>query len=533
MLKVAAIFKDGMLLQRGTKVSIFGETDLAKIEVSFCGSNYIADIENGRWIAKVETPLEGRELNMQIKGYAKDSVDVDSCLTISDILLGEVWLAGGQSNMELELRNSDNGIQVAEVSSYPDIRFYNVPKHPVLDGELERLEAETSWMNAGNDNCKYMSAVAYYFAVKLHKTLGVPIGIIDCYWGGTSATCWVANGKLDDVPEAKDYLEDWNKVCTDKTDEQFDAEQHKFQTEFDAWCQLTDKIKVENPGIEWSKVEEIAGPCPWNPPRGRKSPYRPYGLYETMVKRVAPYGINGFLYYQAEEDADRASYYSKLNKALIAQWREDFGDYPFYLMQLPMYIGEGQPDDKKWAVLRSEQEKVAKSEENVGITVICDCGELNNIHPTDKETPGTRLALNVLANTYNSDCGLHNCAISDIVWGDETNGLSENECELSFENTYGLLCYKKSDGKSLTAKVAELAQLVEGGEYMDQIYGIEVCDNRGEYYQPKISFVNNKLRLIGHEGCAITAVRYGWFNYGVMNLYSKVGLPVMPFTINK
>lgn len=532
MLKTAAIFKDRMVLQRGTKVAIFGETNLKRVEVSFLGTSYKANIENGRWIAEIETPLSGRGLTLDISGYNDDGQLVGN-ETFKDILLGEVWLAGGQSNMELELRNSDDGIRVAKGSCYPDIRFYNVPKHPVVDEELDRLESETSWMDAGNDNCQYMSAVAYYFAVKIHKTLGVPVGIIDCYWGGTSATCWVDNGKLDDITEANDYLNEWNKVCTEKTDEQFDAEQLKFQTEFDAWCQLTDKIKAENPKVEWSKVEEIAGPCPWNPPRGRKSPYRPYGLYETMVKRVASYTVKGFLYYQAEEDADRAAYYSKLNQALIKQWREDFGEHPFYLMQLPMFIGEGEADDKKWAVLRSEQEKVSKSVKDVGIAVICDCGEFNNIHPTDKETPGTRLALQVLDNTYKSEESLHNCTLSEVIWGDKSSGLATNTCEISFENTYGKLCYKESDGIKLTSKEKELIELVDKTDYTDKIYGIEVTDSSGEYYSPKISFTNNKLKLIGREGEQITGIRYGWFNYGVMNLYSKAGLPVMPFIINK
>ena len=132
MLKTAAIFKDRMVLQRGTKVAIFGETNLKRVEVSFLGTSYKANIENGRWIAEIETPLSGRGLTLDISGYNDDG-QLAGNETFKDILLGEVWLAGGQSNMELELRNSDDGIRVAQESCYPDIRFYNVPKHPVIN----------------------------------------------------------------------------------------------------------------------------------------------------------------------------------------------------------------------------------------------------------------------------------------------------------------------------------------------------------------------------------------------------------------
>lgn len=525
MLKLNAIFKDGMILQRNSSVCVWGESDAEYVEVDFGGAKYPTKADGGRFSVNITTSASDEAMRMIILAKNHPDDEAKERVEINDILLGEVWLAGGQSNMELELQNSLNADEVMRKADYDRIRFYNVPKIPVVGEELIQSEQHTCWKKVRAADCRDMSAVAFYFAKKLYEELNVPIGIIDCYWGGTSATCWVSDKQLESVEKVRDYINEWQQICEEKSDEQFDAELNKFNSEFNAWQDKVNELKADNPQIEWSKINEIAGPCPWNPPRGRKSPYRPFGLYESMISRIVPYGLRGFIYYQGEEDGGRADYYSELNTAVIRQWRRDFGNLPFYITQLPMFIADGAEDDKSWAVLRQQQELCGRLNDDVGVAVICDCGEYDNIHPVDKEIPGNRLALLALLHTYKSDCGRDNMTVS----GSDFNGKS---CELEFANTYGRICCGCSDGKTLTAR-SRREILEDGAVPSGKIFGFEVSGDGEHFHIPSISIKDNKIILSCDNTSEITHVRYGWFNYGVANLYSKEGMPLMPFMITK
>lgn len=525
MIKPGAIFKNGMILQRNSVVSIFGETDCEHIKITFCGDIYNADVSDGRWMASIPTGENTEALSMIIKG--DESAECDNEIVIENILLGEVWLAGGQSNMELELQNSENGSEVMTEADYERIRFYNVPKCSCVDEELLKCESNTSWRCVRSGSCADMSAVAYYFATRLYESLNVPIGIIDCYWGGTSATCWVNQDDLTDVSEVREYLADWAEVTNGKSDEMYEKELEEFNRVFNKWQDDVNKLKKDEPDIEWTRINQILGDCPWPPPRGRKSPFRPYGLYESMIKRVAPYKVRGVIYYQGEEDAERAAFYSKLNEVVIRRWRKDFDDpeMPFYIMQLPMFISNNAVDDGTWGVLRLEQDKCSTENENVGIAVIDDCGEFDNIHPIDKKTPGCRLAEQVLACTYKMNGYYMNMKAA-------TANFVNNLCEIELTNTYGELHYRRSDGQKLTAKGEDV--VIENGAIgRNTIFGFEVINEKGDKYQPDIEAQGDTIRLIGRSGDELKSAQYAMFNYGVANVYSRHGLPLMPFDFKK
>ncbi len=537
MLQAAAIFKDGMILQRMSKIAVFGDTDCESVEVSWGDKSYIAKIEAGHFTAVIDTDDSRDVKTMIIRGKAGG--DKTNEIEIANILLGEVWLDGGQSNMELELQNSLNGMAVVEAADFDDIRFYKVPKYPTVDEGLIECEKSTAWRPLKGMQCADMSAVAYYFATKMYKELNVPIGIIDCYQGGTSSTCWVSEEMLKDIPEVQGYLNEWEAEINSKSDEQYAKEMDEYNASLNRWQTTVDELKAKDPDISMVDINEIAGPYPWPLPRGKASAFRPYGLHKSMISRVAPYTVKGFLYYQAEEDCDRADYYCKLNSAVIKQWRKDFtlpdvdcegADLnadgavdikPFFLVQLPMYISAGAEDDKKWCVLRQQQYQCSLINENVGIAVISDCGEYDNIHPLNKMTPGYRLAERVLADVYGNICGLHNLVGAEFI-------AEKNVCELTFENTYDELCYRESDGETLTA-LKENRTLPQGEIEDGTVYGFEISSDGENFYKPKISVAGDKLILTGRAEENITDVRYGWFNYGVVNVYSKAGVPLMPF----
>ena len=577
MLKTAAIFGNGMILQQRSIVAVFGETDCDFVEAKWenSDSTYEADIHDGKWLIKLHTeeatPIPSKEQidsknqidseenggsafeekdESEVRTYTlvitgkKNGKETDR-VTFSDIIFGEVWFAGGQSNMELELKDSFKGEEVANSNDYDYIRFYNVPKCPVIDEELYRCEAESSWQKAKGEPSRYMSAVGFYFARKLQKSLGVPVGIIDCYWGGTSATCWMTKEKTEDIAQVKEYIEEWDEVCRSKSDEVFDKEMADYQASADDWVARLEELRKKDPNADWDVINEVVGPYPWPLPRGRKSPFRPFGLHETMVKRVAPYTVKGFIYYQGEEDCVRASFYSKLNAKVIEQWREDFAlpdsvveasEKPFYLTQLPAYKGGEENSDSCWIDIREQQAICAATTPETGIAVIIDSGEQENIHPLDKKTPGYRLAEQALLNTYKSEDGVKNCVLKEAKF-------EGDECELIFEGTYGALCYRETDGKKLTAD-GENVLLVRAIDSNNRIkdgtvLGFEISSDGENYYAPEIFLKKDREdRLILKAGGKlagkdISDVRYGWINYGVVNMYNKAGVPLMPFRKKK
>ena len=554
MLKTAAIFGNGMILQQQTTVTIFGETDCDYVVAKWENGNgtsgklsvketFEADIHDGKWLIKLTTdeatPITESISHTLIITGKKNGAETDK-LTICDVIFGDVWFAGGQSNMELELKDSYKGEEVAAANDYDYIRFYNVPKCPVIDEELYRCEAESSWQKAKGEPSKYMSAVGFYFAQKLQKSLGIPIGIVDCYWGGTSATCWMAKEKTEDIAQVQEYIEEWADVCSSKSDEVFDKEMADYQALVDDWVARLEELRKKDPDVDWDVINEVVGPYPWPLPRGRKSPFRPFGLHETMVKRVAPYTVKGFIYYQGEEDCVRASVYSRLNAKVIEQWREDFSlpgdepyEKPFYLTQLPAYKGGEENGDPCWMEIREQQALCAATTPNTGIAVIIDSGEQENIHPLDKKTPGYRLAEQALYNTYKSEDGVKNCILKEA-------GFNGDECELIFEGTYGGLCYRETDGNELTAGGENV--LLDSAVGTDKkvrsrlVFGFEVSSDGENFYTPDIYVKNDRLivKTSGEiAGKEIYEIRYGRINYGVVNVYSKAGVPLMPFRKKK
>lgn len=536
-MKLAAIFKDGMILQRNKENRIWGvcdENEIIKIE--FGGKTYITKgmnvkdkLKRKKWYIDLMPHKEGGPFNMIITG--------NETVEIKDILIGEVWLAGGQSNMELELQNSDNGKEVCKKSDYNDIRFYNVPK--VADLEKVYVEEEkTSWKKARKEECLDVSAVAYYFAKKLYEKLNVPIGIIDCYWGGTSATSWGDSEYFNDIEGSKSYLKEWQDVIDNKSDEQYQKEMDEYNKEYNEWNNRVDVLRKENPSITWEIINEKAGLCPWPQPMGAKSPFRPFGLYETMIKRVVPYGIKGFIYYQAEEDWSRSACYDLLNKAVIETWRRDFNiiddeKMPFIIIQLPMYIAKGEKDNKTFTTLRHAQAKVRNSIENVEMVCLIDCGEFDNIHPTDKKTPGERLAITCLGSVYKKDISYKNLRIKKATAVDE-------KVLVEFENTYGDIMVRYSDGEKLTANVGDEISIFNNIDEAEKnniemleikkyhIYGFEISENGKDYKESDVSIVGKEVYLHAHGVKKPAYVRYAWTDYGVANLYNKAGLPLEP-----
>lgn len=520
-MKTAAIFKDGMVLQQKQTNRIWGSgTEEEVVQIEFLGTQYSTVCKDGMWQIDLEPVPTGGPYELVIESV------VTGKTVLKDILVGEVWLAGGQSNMELELQNSDRGLQVCDETDCEKIRFYNVPKYAAVDDELDRLESETRWKPAKGRELADVSAVGFYFAKKLHETLQVPVGIIDCYWGGTSATCWFSKEKADEIPEVSGYIQEWEDVIVTKSHEQYLEEMKAYDAEYQAWNERVEALRKEDPKVTWEVINERAGICPWPQPMGDTSPFRPFGLYESMVKRVAPYGVKGFLYYQGEEDWSRGEYYEKLNQAVIDQWREDFSieetkSFPFLITQLPMYIAKGEEDIHTFARLREQQRLTAEHNENTGLAVLIDCGEFDNIHPTDKETPGNRLALQALGRFYGKKEPYDAMKVEQVQFLEDT-------AVVTFVNTYGEVRVRYVDDTTLTARCGE-TEAPASSVSAEKILGFELSGD-GEYFYPAGAVAEGEtLKVRSEQVETPVALRYGIMDYGVVNVYNAAGLPLAPF----
>ena len=261
-----------------------------------------------------------------------------------DVCVGEVWLAGGQSNMEYLLGFEKHIDEVLAGKMNPEIRFFNYPQ-VTYEGQLEDYNYcnDGFWRCCTKADLPYFSAVGYYFALDVQKALDVPVGIIGCNWGGTSILSWMDEEALNRCVPAMKAAEEYERSIEGITLEMWQAKQDAFQAEMDEWNGKVAKIKETNPNIEWAEIEKQAGVCPWHPPIGPGSPYRPGQLHRSMVAQVAPAALSGILFYQGESDVERAEDYGDLLITLVTRWRELFGDaeLPFYNV-LVLFIGNNK-----------------------------------------------------------------------------------------------------------------------------------------------------------------------------------------------
>ncbi len=395
MLKPASLFTDGAVLCRRKEIRVFGEVSegltvtvrLLSREGSLLGEGS-ARADGTRFLVSLP-PQEAQTDCRLVLSTDGEQFEAD------DVAIGEVFLAGGQSNMELELRNADEGPEIIRQYNDPLLRFFNVPKQSVKGPAQQKAVEETRWHAVSPGTGGANSAVAYFFAAKLRERMPeIPVGIIGCYWGGTSITCWMDEATLRTDPEGTRYLEEYIALTAGKTMETWLAEEKQFQDTFGAWNLTVEKYKHEHPGAPWDDVVAACGLVPWNPPAGPGSPYRPAGLAETMVREILPVTLTAILFYQGEEDTTKTDHYDELLTLLIRTWRSWFmeDNLPFLFVQLPMWIDSGAADTFLWPKLRKAQAAVRDTVPGTGMICLLDQGEYGNIHPTAKRPVGERLA---------------------------------------------------------------------------------------------------------------------------------------------
>ena len=500
--QLASLFTDGAVLCRGKEIRVFGTG-----EEGLSLSALLLD-EGGKTLCQDETVIRDsrfcfylppQEARMGCVLTVTGGQDKTICC---DIAIGEVYLAGGQSNMELELQNADEGGWLLLSHRNSQVRYFNVPKFARFTQEAEEANRTARWMTVAPGTANDMSAVAYFFAMKLQSRLRVPVGIIDCYWGGTSVTCWMSEETLNQTAEGQRYLKAYEESWAGKTMEQYLEEEGAFFSGLDAWAKQADALKIAHPEYTAKEIDAEIGPCPpWNPPVGEGSPFRPAGLYHTMLERVVPASLTGVLFYQGEEDSWRTKHYDILLSSFIFQLRALFLDaeLPFLNVQLPMWMdGAATEDSKLWPALREAQQRVWRNVRNTGLAILLDEGEFDNIHPTNKRVVGERLYETAL----------------DVIYHEEAK---RSPFALGKSQQAGALLI------ALSAPVTDCGD----GEYL-----MEIAGQDGVFQPADVRVEGAQIILSSSAVPRPIAARYAWTDFAKVRLFGENGLPLAPFVLN-
>ena len=478
MLRAAAVFRDHMVLQRGMPVRVFGEAS-GPVEAAIAGSAAAADVKDGRFLVTLP-PLEaGGPYSLTLRCG-------EELVTFSDVMAGEVWLCGGQSNMEMVLAGASGGEKENAEAHDPLLRFYTVPVAATGEEAAEN-EAGTRWIPSAPGQVGNVSAVAYFAGKRLREKLGVPVGMVVCCLGGTQIASWMSRECLDGFEEGRAENAAFDEAVRGITEEMYRAAFVAYRSRCERYWADTDALRRKDPGIGQKGIEKELGPYPWPPPFGPKMPRRPGGLWEGMVERIIPLSVRGLIWYQGESDSGHAGMYAALFENMIAQWRRAFGPIPVIACQLPGYASD--PAGEDWPGIRDAQMRVCGGLPDCYLACLIDCGDREDLHPKDKLRPGLRAADLALRHVY----GLPVPADAPRLTGIRREG---DEAVLCFSAP---LRPPESPVKGLTVNDEACAEARVRG---------------------------NEMRLDAPEGARIA---YAWDNAPDISLFGTDGLPVFPF----
>lgn len=447
MLKLSMPYGDGMVLQGGKPLRICGESDGAEVTVSVQGHSASAKVTDGRWEVSLPPLDYGEGETMEVHGGGET-------LVLRDVAVGEVWLAGGQSNMEFMLCY-DSGWQ-SEKEQRSKIRFFDVPEI-ACDENLEDADYSKFgfWRKADSEeNLRYYSAVAYYFAKKVAAETGHVVGMIGCNWSGTPACTWIDPEYLRGTP-GEIWLTDYASRSEGFSEEEMrDAyRKNKFMSDHSNLVDATAFLYIGSSREQQKKMmEEHPFPAP---KPGQKLPpdyvHAPGRLFSSMVGRVAPYTLRGFIWYQGESDELHPDVYDSMMSALVRCWRDTWGDgeLPMYMAQLTSFGIWMTGTGSAYPALRAMQEKAADEIDGLYMASTMDAGMMWDIHPKQKRPVGERMAKLALRHTYGreiSDAGSPGVEQAEIGSGKVTLHMSFSSGGLSSGERLGQMLSLSIDG---------------------------------------------------------------------------------------
>ncbi len=474
---LAPLFQDNAVLQQGKPIPVWGKADAGeKVTVEFKGqkkeSTAAAD---GRWAVSLDAlPASAEGKEMVVTGK--------NTIRLNDILVGEVWICSGQSNMAFRVSLAKDAETEMAKATDGLIRQFKV--------ELKAADAPSdtangAWAACSPSTVKDFTAVGYFFARDIRRSLNVPVGLINTSYGGTPVESWMSEAALKSNPAFASTYERWKKAL-----EAYPAAQKVYDERFPKWLADRNSARL-------AKAEFTAKPP--RKPDGPGSRMTPSGLFNAMVYPLIPYAVRGVLWYQGEANASRSEEYRALFPAMISQWRKDFGqgELPFYFVQLANLERKSDPSDSQWAFQR-EAQACALQLPHTGMATAADVGDPINIHPKNKQEVGRRLALIALALTY----------------------------EKGGEYAGPVFKSAKAEGAAMQVAFTHAGGL----KMLDGAPGaFEVAGADKKFHPATAKIEGDSLVVSAADVSSPVAVRYGWRNNPALNLYNGADLPAFPF----
>jgi sialate O-acetylesterase len=470
---LAPLFRDGAVLQRDQPLIVWGRAAAAeKVAVKFRNQSVsVITGADGRW--RVTLKAE------KVSGVPSELVVTGAnTVVVRDVLVGDVWLCSGQSNMAFLVKGASNAESAIASAAFPMIRHFKVPN---VVAEKPADDVSGGWVKCSPATVGSFSAVAYFFARDLHQLLNVPIGIVNSSWGGTQIEAWISEPTLRADPSAAEIFGRWEKRLAEHPA----------------------KVAEHAAAVAKWEASQAAGKAKRAPvkPEGPGSRFLPGGLYNAMIAPLVPYGLRGVLWYQGEANAARNTEYASLFTGMIRQWRADFGQaLPFYFVQLANFESGAGNTGEVWAYQREAQAK-ALSLPNTGMAVTIDIGDPTDIHPTNKEEVGRRLALQARKQIFGEN----------IVADGPTFASAKRDgaaMRVSFSNAEGLRLQPARTNDRVSFEVA--------GE--------------DKKFVPATARVDGSTVIVSSDRVRTpVAVRYAWRNSPDARLFNGAGLPAAPF----
>lgn len=473
--KLPAIISNNMVLQQQTKAALWGWAapgEKISIVTSWNGrTTRVTAGTDGKWLTYVKTGKAGGPYTIRFKGNDE--------LRVENVMLGEVWIAAGQSNMEFFMTKTKNASYTGVLNYEAEIKaadYFGIRMIDVANkvADAPQSDFKGDWKVCTPATADTFSAVAYYFAKEVHTQTGLPIGIINATWGGTPAESWTRKDILEKDKDFKVILDRYEQQCRE-----YPEAGKAYKEELAKWKSDSSKSKGAAPREPMS-------------PNSSKSPYK---LYNGMVAPLVPYTLKGVIWYQGENNADRAYQYRRLFPAMIQNWRDDFRNesLPFYFVQI-------SPHRSQNPEIREAQLLTLRHVSHTGMVVTTDNGDSLDIHPRNKKLVGERLSLWALHHNYGKPV-----AYSGPLY--KSMKVAGNKIRIQFDHVEG--------------------GLVAKGNAALQEFTIAGSDE--QFVPAKAVIEGNEVVVWSEAVDKPVAVRFAWRNIPAPNLYNKALLPASPF----
>ncbi|WLD10227.1 sialate O-acetylesterase [Planctellipticum variicoloris] len=475
--RLPALFSDHMVLQQGQPVSVWGWADAGEaVTVSVAGQSVRATTgDDGKWRVALQ-PLEVAE-GLELKVAGKNS------LTVKDVLVGEVWLGSGQSNMAMTVSRCNSVAEEQQAARLPNLRMFTVTSGPATSPQDE---CKGQWVVCSPETVGNFSATAYFFGREIHRELQVPVGLINSSVGGTGIEAWTDLEVQQRDPELKPILGEWeDRIAAynaGRARQQYERALAAWKTKAEA-ARAAGKLLPRRPQV---------------PVEPRQDRNHPGNLFNGKIAPLIPYAVRGMVWYQGEHNTrpETATLYHRQLTLLITDWRIRWGqpELPFAWVQLPNFIA---PETRDWPSVREGMLQTLE-QPHTGMAIAIDVGDPKDIHPKNKQEIGRRLALWALHDVYGRDI--------------PSSGPIPTETTL--------------EGRSLEVRFKH----ADGGlELRGEHAGFEVAGTDGVWKTAEARVESDTLTLSSLDVPQPHAARYAWSNNPTAVLFNKAGLPATPF----